>query len=349
MLRQVFLIIGFLLAALNAPHAMEFNRRAEKIVQASGPIEKDDAKKFAALPAFRVLELDSPGGLVVEALAIAANMDARGNIQTVVKAGASCASACAMALFVSGKERIVYMGGRLGIHSCAMSDGAQAPECNKAMAANATAHGVPWGVIEGFGNYTKPTSMMWLGAEDAECWGLMKWSPQDTSNDGVDCFKWASHIATPDITSANAKSADYIACRANAGTSRTFLSNRIEGQGFSDAYRAACKRVVTDPKTPKYAAVDIILWLTLTDTQVLKLKPGSLMVNILDRDEDQIGNCWKCVTIVAMSELMNGYPREALGDFKKAEELARRDNGSVPPWLTSRAGLAAAEAAKQIH
>jgi hypothetical protein len=90
-------------------------------------------------------------------------MDARGDIRTVVKPGASRASACAMALFVSGETRLVYMGGRIGIHSCAMPDGTQAPECNELMAANAFAHGVPWGAIEGFGKYTKPSNMLWLG------------------------------------------------------------------------------------------------------------------------------------------------------------------------------------------
>jgi hypothetical protein len=107
----------------------------------------------------------------------------------VVKSGSSCASACAMALFVSGETRIVQMGGRVGIHSCATADGALAPECNRAMAANALAHGVPWGVIESFGNQTKPSGMMWFGAEEAECWGLMKWSAEDNSNDGIACTK----------------------------------------------------------------------------------------------------------------------------------------------------------------
>ena len=185
MLRRIAIAAGFLLAAVAGADAMNFSWRDHLTVHASGPIEEGDAAQFAALPKFDTLELDSPGGLVGEALRMAANMDARGGIRTVVKPGSSCASACAMALFVSGKTRIVYMGGRVGIHSCAMPDGTPAPECNKAMAANATAHGVPWGVIEGFGNYTKPSSMLWLGAEDAECWGLMKWSAEDTSNDGL--------------------------------------------------------------------------------------------------------------------------------------------------------------------
>lgn len=347
MLRRIGIAAGLLFAAVAGANAMNFSLRDQNTMLASGPIEEGDAGKFAALPRFSTLELNSPGGSVGEALAMAANMDARGGVRTVVKAGASCASACAMALFVSGETRIVYMGGRVGIHSCRNPDGTPALECNKAMAANANGHGVPWGVIEGFGNYTKPSSMMWLGAEDAECWGLMKWSAEDTSNNGVDCYKWASRIPTADVTAANAKAADYVACRANAGTSRTYLSATRDGQGFSGAFRAACKRVAADPKTPKYAALDIIMWLTLTDPQVLELKPGTLMVNILDRDENQIGNCWKCLTIVAMSELMNGYAKQALEDFGKAANVVRRDTGSVPAWLTSRVDVAAAEAAKQ--
>jgi len=64
------------------------------------------------------------------------------------------------------------MGGRLGIHSCAMLDGSRDPVCNADIAANAAAHGVPWGVIEDFANQTDPSSMLWLGAEKAQCWGL---------------------------------------------------------------------------------------------------------------------------------------------------------------------------------
>jgi hypothetical protein len=154
MLRRIAIAASFLLAAVAVADAMAFTWRDHLTVHASGPIEEGDAAQFAALPKFDTLELDGPGGLVGEALTMAANMDARGGIRTVVEPGSSCASACAMALFVSGETRIVYMGGRIGIHSCAMPDGTQSPECNNAMAANALAHGVPWGVIGGFGNPT---------------------------------------------------------------------------------------------------------------------------------------------------------------------------------------------------
>lgn len=347
MLRRIAIAAGFSLAGMAVADAMAFTWRDHLTVHASGPIEKGDAAKFAALPKFDTLELDSPGGLVDEALRIAANMDARGGIRTVVKPGSSCASACAMALFVSGKTRIVYMGGRVGIHSCATPAGIQAPECNKAMAANAIAHGVPWGIIEGFGNHTKPSSMLWLGAEDAECWGLMKWSAEDHSNNGLACWQWS--MLTNDKRSpaeVTAKNADDVLCRMNAGTSRTYVSTGRRGQGFSDAYRRACERIASDPKTPKYAAIDIIMWLTLTDPDVLKLKPGTLMANILDRDDNQILNCWKCLTIVGMSMAMHGYLKEALEDFQKALNVVRRDTGSVPGWLTSRVDFFAARAAK---
>jgi hypothetical protein len=324
---------------------MNFILRDQLTVRASGPIEIGDAAKFTALPKFNTLELDSPGGLVGEALAMAANMDARGGIRTIVKPGASCASACAMALFVSGETRIVYMGGRLGIHSCAMPDGTRFPECNKGMAANASAHGVPWDVIEGWGKYTKPSSMMWLGAEDAECWGLMRWKRDDTSNLGIACYKWAIDKSAPiEVTAENA---DDLLCRMNAGTSRTYVSTGRDGQGFSDTYRRACERIAADPDTPKYAAIDIILWLTLTDPNISALKPGTLMALILDGHDSQIINCWKCLSIAAMTALMHGYPKDAVKDFQKAANVVKRDTGSVPAWLTNRLEFARAEAAKQ--
>lgn len=347
-LKRITIAVGFLLAAATVADAMTFTWRDHLTVHASGPIETGDAARFAALPKFDTLELDSPGGLVGEALSIAANMDARGGIRTVVKPGSSCASACAMALFVSGETRIVYMGGRVGIHSCAMPDGTPAPECNKAMAANATAHGVPWGVIEGFGDYTKPSGMLWLGAEDAECWGLMKWSAEDTSNDGLACYLWSSLTNEKrKPTEVTAKNANDILCRMNAGTSRMHVSTGRDGQGFSETYRRACERIAADPKTPKYAAIDVIMWLTLTDPHILTLKPATLMGHIFNGDDSYIGNCWKCLTIIGMTMAQHGHAREALEALQNAVNVVNRETGSVPAWLTSRVDLVAAQAAKE--
>ena len=347
MLRQIAMVAGILLAAMVEAGAMDFTLRDKLAVRASGPIELGDAEKFAALPKFNTLELDSPGGLVGEALRIAANMDARGGIRTVVPPGSTCASACAMALFVSGETRIVYMGGRVGIHSCAMQDGTPAPECNEDMAANALAHGVPWGAIGAFASYFKPTEMGWLGAEDAECQGLMKWNAEDQSNNGLACFLYSYHtIKKEKPAEVTAKNANDTLCRMNALTSSIHIPSGDEEQGFSKAYRRACERIAVDPRTPKYAAIDIILWLALSDPDILGLKPGTLMMRILDADGNHIGNCWKCLTILGMTELQHGYPKEALEEFKNAVKLVERDFGPVPKWLASRVDLAAAEVVK---
>ena len=77
MLRRIAIAAALLLTAVPRPNAMNFIWR-DQTVLASGPIEKGDATKFAALPKFHTLELDSPGGLVGEANAMAANMNARG-------------------------------------------------------------------------------------------------------------------------------------------------------------------------------------------------------------------------------------------------------------------------------
>jgi hypothetical protein len=316
-------------------------------VHASGPIEHGDAAKFAALPKFTKLELDSPGGYVGEALSIASIMDARGDIQTVVPPSASCASACAMALFVSGSARIVYMGGRLGIHSCSHPDGSQAEECNEKMAANAVSHGVPWGVIQGFGSDTKPSDMLWLSAEDAECWGLMKWNVADSSNDGIACFKMtllSMNKELPEAVGMNRASA--VSCRLNAPTSRIFVRNGRQDQGFSAIFRSECERVAVDPKTPKYAAIDILLWLVLSDPNIRTLKPFALTRQILEEDDKQFSNCWKCLVITGMSSADYGLIKEAVPILRDAEILVQRDTGSVPPWLASRIELIGAHAAK---
>jgi hypothetical protein len=305
---------------------------------------RSDVPKFAALPRFTTLELDSPGEDVDAALAIAENMDARGNIRTIVKPGVECA--CAAVLFASGATRVVYWGGKLGIHSCSNTSGARLPECNAEMASNALAHGVPWGDIENFANTTAPTSILWFKAEDAECWGFMKWSADDESHSGIACFMAGlarySKSKPNDVTAQNANN---ILCRMNAGTSRIYAPSGIKGQGFSDAYRKSCERVAADPRTPKYAAVDILMWLVLTDPNILPLKPGMLMLKIMG-DNENTENCWKCWRIMGMSSAMHDYPKDALGFLQNAVSLVQRDEGSVPTWLKSRVDLVAADAAK---
>jgi hypothetical protein len=109
----------------------------------------------------------------------------------------------------------------------------------------------------------------------------MRWNSSDTSNSGIACYKWATKERPAEVT---ARDADDVLCRMNAGTSRTYVSTGRDGQGLSDVYRRACERIAADPKTPKYAAIDIIMWLTLTDPNISALKPATLMIHILDGD-----------------------------------------------------------------
>jgi hypothetical protein len=60
MLRQIAVVVGSLLAGVAATDAMTFTWPDHLTVHASGPIEKGDAARFAALPRFATLELDSP-------------------------------------------------------------------------------------------------------------------------------------------------------------------------------------------------------------------------------------------------------------------------------------------------
>lgn len=56
MLRRIAIAAAFLLAVVPRPNAMNFIWRDQLTVRASGPIEKGDATKFAALPKFDTLE-----------------------------------------------------------------------------------------------------------------------------------------------------------------------------------------------------------------------------------------------------------------------------------------------------
>ncbi|MBB4173772.1 hypothetical protein [Sulfitobacter noctilucicola] len=82
----------------------------------SGEIDAQTAKEFADLvsnhPDVRTVELDSPGGLVYDALEIA-NHIAASNINTWVRSSSRCASACSI-IFLAGQLRVA--DGKLGVH-----------------------------------------------------------------------------------------------------------------------------------------------------------------------------------------------------------------------------------------
>jgi len=159
----------------------------KRFVLAKGPVVEGDASRLrAALQSAdrdasgnKVVALDSPGGLIIEAFAMVEVMD-KESVSTIVPAGASCASACAQILFLSGTHRTVEDGGRIGLHSCHDArNRSRSMVCNELIAQNALARGTPYGAIMAFMHLTAPTQMQWLYASEADCWGFTKRPPDD--------------------------------------------------------------------------------------------------------------------------------------------------------------------------
>lgn len=178
--------------ALSPAAAMTFSTVAlpdgKRIVLAKGPVTAGDAKALRdALQSAdrdasgnKVLALDSPGGLILEAFAMVEVMD-KERVSTIVQPGASCASACAQILFLSGIHRSVEGSGRIGLHSChTAGDRSRSMVCNELIAQNAMARGTPYGAIMAFMTLTTATEMRWLAASEADCWGFTK-GPTDLS------------------------------------------------------------------------------------------------------------------------------------------------------------------------
>lgn len=153
-----------------------------RIVLAEGPVAEGDAGRLrSALQAAdrdrfgnKVLALDSPGGPVIEAFSMVDVMD-RERVSTVVRPGATCASACAQILFLSGVHRVVEESGRIGLHSCrAAGERGLSMICNELIAQNAMARGTRYEAIMTFLVLTDPAQMRWLTAPEAEHWGFTR-------------------------------------------------------------------------------------------------------------------------------------------------------------------------------
>lgn len=194
--RAAVLCIGFLLGwAIVPAAAMTFSTSVladgKRFVLANGQIAEGDAGRLrvalqsADRDSFgnKIVALHSPGGSVMEAFAMVEVMD-REKVSTVVPPGATCASACAQIVFLSGIHRTVEVGGRLGLHSCHDSrERSRSVVCNELIAQNAVARGTPYGAIMAFMHLGAPTRMRWLEAPDADCWGFTK-RPADSASAG---------------------------------------------------------------------------------------------------------------------------------------------------------------------
>lgn len=168
-------------AAQAMSFAVEATGQGRKVVVARGVIEAGDAQRLREAlrgadrdgAGYRQLVLESLGGNVAEAFALVEVMEAE-RVTTRVRAGKSCASACAVIVFAAGIDRIVDEGGRLGIHTCHDRAGSRSTSCNEIIANAAQKHGVPFIATFTLMQMTPPGSVRWLDAENAACWRLSR-------------------------------------------------------------------------------------------------------------------------------------------------------------------------------
>jgi hypothetical protein len=149
--------------------AAHLGLQKEPLPLCSGDLIPDVLAEILCFLNGALIELDSPGGLVSQDEV----QTRRGDVTAVVKRGAACASACAMIIYITASRHSVEPGGKLGIHSCKSPNGTN-DLCNEAMAQHALRHGTATRAIANFAGIAGPSDMIWLGADDAECWGLVK-------------------------------------------------------------------------------------------------------------------------------------------------------------------------------
>jgi hypothetical protein len=180
----ILLIFSFVAPAAAMDIAIRRLPDGFRSIFATGPIVHGDAERLRiALQSAdrdkwgnKDIILDSPGGQVGEALAMAAVMDQE-KVSTWVMSGGQCASACAQIVFLSGNYRIVFDGGKLGIHSCSLG-GIRDELCNDEIAQNAFKHGVSYGAVMQYMERRGPSEMAWLSSWEADCQGYTLWPPE---------------------------------------------------------------------------------------------------------------------------------------------------------------------------
>jgi len=238
--------------------AMHFNidlRDGRVVLNASGPIEMGDEIAYRAALELtpvqphgaRVVYLDSPGGSVGAALAMSAVNDDF-VVHTFIPAGASCASACASILFISGAYRTMSPTGRFGQHSCS-TDGIADDSCNENLARHAIRHRVAYGAVAAFVTQNSPKDMLWFNSEELDCWGISFYPYSIESNfDSERIDPCVSKMVTGELPEGQGvwrvdmKNAGYRAfARPQADSDRMFelgiyCDERMSGQIFLEFY-----------------------------------------------------------------------------------------------------------------
>jgi hypothetical protein len=133
------------------------------------------------------MALNSPGGNVAAAFEISKLMDAS-NVNTYVPPEFKCASACAMIVFIAGREHINTKGGSLGFHGCYNSITKQIVGlCNEAIAQHSIDHGTAYGSVMAFIERVPYDQMIWISGDEADCWAINRYKTNATPNNYEKC------------------------------------------------------------------------------------------------------------------------------------------------------------------
>ena len=94
----------------------------EEVVRLKGPIKEGLANEFLSTPlsSRTIIELDSTGGVLTDALSIAYAINLAG-ATTFVPRNAECLSACAL-IWLAGGERVASRSARIGFHGAYVID-----------------------------------------------------------------------------------------------------------------------------------------------------------------------------------------------------------------------------------
>ena len=124
-----------------------------------GPGSYEEFRLALMRGAPELVVIDGPGGVLGEALLIGEEVRRR-QLNTMVAARRSCASACAI-VFLSGRNKYVGPGAAIGLHSASTADGRSDPEATELMAKYLSGVGVPGSTLRRMAR-TAPNDIRWL-------------------------------------------------------------------------------------------------------------------------------------------------------------------------------------------
>jgi hypothetical protein len=151
------------------------------VVVVQGSFEGKDGEQFftkTASLAAALVRLESNGGSLVAGIQIGETIRLKG-LQTLVPAGARCASACAMA-WLGGTQRFMGPGAQIGLHLAYNAKSGQGTGvANALLGAYLNRVGLPYSAVV-YLTQRVPQSITWLSIADAKRLGI-EVSPLDSA------------------------------------------------------------------------------------------------------------------------------------------------------------------------